>query len=269
MKTTITTAVLVATARLASAAEGNKACVQICNKTPVPLLDVTVIHKYSSVNEEHHTWDFVPVGGTTNPKDMEVKFNTGFGRIGLDWWHVNWRRPNETLINFSDPNNFRSFFDTTENTMAYVTIFASYAVALGSGLIVGLPAGPIGAAGGALVGDSLGKLVSTQLSKALLSPEKTEGFKEHMLEVEDAGSCTLITIGSDQSITFSSPSGQSTTKVSRMKYQGFKDHVQLYLRDDVTVQAKEGLEVSSTPGSWGKKEQLSKGKLNLPRIPVP
>ncbi|KAK2590191.1 hypothetical protein QQS21_012132, partial [Conoideocrella luteorostrata] len=225
----------------ALAAEGNKACVQIDNKTPGPLLDVKVIHKYSSVYNEHHKWDVVPVGLTKNPKDMEINFNTGIGRIGLDRWKVTWRTPNETLINFSDPDNYRSFFDTAEHVMASVAIFASYAVALGSGIIVGLPAGPLGAAAGALAGDSLGETVSKHLSQAILSSETTAGFKEHMLEEEDVGGCTVIIIDSDHSITLSSRSGNSTTKVSQMKYKVFTDHVQLIIRDNVTAQAEQDL----------------------------
>ncbi|KAK2591534.1 hypothetical protein QQS21_010784 [Conoideocrella luteorostrata] len=105
MKCTKLATILAMVAKFA-AAETRQTCVQVKNKSGKPLTDLWVIHQYSNEDKEKHHWDSVPDGGLTNSADMNVTFNTGFGRFGADWWHVNWRHPDDGYkIHFSDPDD--------------------------------------------------------------------------------------------------------------------------------------------------------------------
>ncbi|KJZ72449.1 hypothetical protein HIM_08118 [Hirsutella minnesotensis 3608] len=76
-----------------------------------------------------------------------------------------------------------------------------------AGGVAAVPLGPIAASIAATVaGAAAGSITST-----LFSSESTDGFKQHMLQSEDEGRLTEITIEEDGSIKFHSKSGSSST----------------------------------------------------------
>lgn len=155
-----------------------KACVQVENKTPGPLVDLWVQHKYSDLYKNRNKWARLEPGATTAPHDFSVAYKIGFLSVGMDWWRIQWRSPNNSTLYYSDPSNFRSVLDFVESH-----------------------------ANMALVGDAV--------SDFFFNKESMEGFKDYLLRRSDSNDrCTRIVVGGGDAVYFFSPSGASSTVVS-------------------------------------------------------
>jgi hypothetical protein len=181
-----------------------KAYVVVKNNTPHSVSGIGLSHKYSDVYKEKCTWQTLQPGEVSSR--CEVFYNTGFGTTGRDWWYVFGHNDLDPIGTnsmsqwYSNPDNFRAFFDTLEEIAPF------------------LISGALKAAG--FVNPSLkpvaevAKVVADALCQAMLNDAKTAGYKQHILRSEDAGKITTISVNNDGTINFLSPSGRSNTVYS-------------------------------------------------------
>lgn len=191
---------------LALCVSKREAYVTIQNNTPDTITGASISHKYSDNYKNEAGFSSIPPGGKS-PMIHKVEFNTGFLTTGRDWWFVTYHRkqsgserPNELLMWYSDPTNFRSIIDFLEQA-APALIKTAINAAKGSNPAL-LPAAKVA------------QIASKAMCEVLFNKESTSGFKQHILRDEDAGEVTTIIINADNSITFKSPSGTSKTVTS-------------------------------------------------------
>lgn len=191
-----------------------KANVQINNKSGVPIYNVTLVHKYSDNYKDNNIWPVV--GNETKSTGTKVRYNTGFGTTGKDWWLVSWtvELSGQAVMQYTTaPNNFRDIIDVAEKATIKGLPIASSVVSVAS-----VGAGP--ATSLAIAG---GSIIANELVNRTMNTTSTDGFKQHILRDEDANQWTEIIIYGGNRVVFKSPSGKSET-VS--KSQAFKFDIQ-------------------------------------------
>lgn len=183
-----------------------EAYVTIQNNTPDIISGASISHKYSDNYKNEAGFSDIPPGARS-PMIHRVEYNTGALTLGRDWWFITYhrkqagsKRPNELLMWYSDPTNFRNIIDFLEQA-APVLIKTAIKAAKGSNPAL-LPVA------------KAAQIVSKAMCDILFNEETTSGFKQHILRDEDAGKTTLIIINADNTITFKSPSGNSETVTS-------------------------------------------------------
>ena len=178
-----------------------EAPVQVVNQTGRALEFVTVVHKYSDVYKSRKTWRRVPNGATTD-SNYRVRYNTGFGTSGKDWWLVVWGYQGDARVYFTAPNNFRDFIDGMEQAgqiVLPVTIAAVSAVAC-------MKCGPLAAAAAAAA-----FAAGEKIALATMNNESTNGFKQHILRSEDSNGVVSIFLFGNGRVRIESKSGRSDT----------------------------------------------------------
>jgi len=203
-KTIQTLIYLSALVPLALCVDRRNAFVQVINNTPHSISGVGLSHKYSDLYNEKNVWDLLQPGQWSSL--FEVAYNTGFLTTGRDWWRVFGHNDQDPIGHdsmsqwFSDPENFRPFFDFLENAAPAL---------IGAALTAAEILQPQLAAGTAVAG-----IAAEALCNAMLNDATTAGYKQHILTEEDAGHVLQIWINNDGTIDFISPSGRSDTVYS-------------------------------------------------------
>jgi hypothetical protein len=186
---------------LALCSDGQKAYVQVINNTPHSLSGIGLSHKYSDVYNEKTVWPNLQPGQWSSP--FEVTYNTGFLTTGRDWWWVFGHNDADPIGAhsmsqfYSDPANFREFFDWLEKSAPTL---------IGAALTAAEILQPQLAEVTAVAG-----VAAEALCQAMLNDATTAGYKQHILEDEDAGKVLQIWINGDGTMNFISPSGRSDT----------------------------------------------------------
>jgi len=192
----------------------HKAKIQVINKTGNPIYNVTVFHKYSDIFKDKMTWPGGLNAGASTPATFTVRYQTGFGRTGADWWLVTWTEVNdENSVNqyTTAPQNFRAVIDFYEKVGKVGIPIATSVLGVAS-----VAAGP--AVGLAVAG---GSIIANEIAARTFNNESTVGFKKHEFKKEDKNKVTTITIGKKRNVTFKSKSGTSKTG-SEKKVMKFK-----------------------------------------------
>lgn len=197
-------------AYVATALDTRQTCVQVINNSGEALNNVHVIHKYSSLYKNRARWERIELGAKTDSRDMTVRYNTGPLTTGRDWWAIIWNSADGKTFYVSDPQNFRQVVDWLERIMSTVMAAAPAPIGFVTGSAGGLMPAVAGTAAAAVIGSAISDL--------LFNKEDTAGFKQHILREDDECACTMITINSDRTITFTSVSGTSNTVTSAEKY---------------------------------------------------
>lgn len=178
---------------------------QIHNNTPHNISGVGLNHMYSDVYNETKTWEIITANGYSDT--LTVYYNTDFLTTGKDWWSVSWHNnldligPNSMSLYYSNPANFRAFFDFLESAAPTL---------IGTALKVAKLARPELAPM-----TKVANVVSKALCSAMLNTAETDGYKQHILREEDEGQITLIRINNDGTINIISRSGRSNTVYSK------------------------------------------------------
>lgn len=192
----------------------HKAKIQVINKTGNPIYNVTVFHKYSDIFKDKMTWPGALNSGTSTPANFTVRYQTGFGRTGADWWLVTWTEVNDenSVIQYTTaPKNFRAVIDFYEKVGKVGIPIATSVLGVAS-----VAAGP--AVGLAVAG---GSIIANEIAARTFNNESTVGYKKHEFKKEDKNKVTTITIGKKRNVTFKSKSGTSKTG-SEKKVMKFK-----------------------------------------------
>ncbi|TNE68865.1 hypothetical protein EP331_14715 [bacterium] len=187
------------------AQKNRNAFIQVKNSSNSTIYNVIVIHKYSDISKEKKTWIGELKPGQSTPADFKVRYQTGFGRTGADWWIVTWteaRDENSVTQYTTDPQNFRGIIDQLEKGAKKGIPIATTVIGVAS---VGL--GPV--AGLAVAG---GSIVANEIADKTLGNGGTAGFKKHTLKEEDKKLTTVINITKKRNVSFKSKSGKSTTE---------------------------------------------------------
>lgn len=166
----------------------------VINNTGRTIRAVSIVHKYSDVFKSRHDYAELAPGAST-PR-ASVRYNTGFGTTGRDWWVITWYSDDYTRRYCSNPENFRETIDILEEVAPSVLSYA---------------------AGKAAKDPSVTKAAETvaeETSKLLFNTESTAGFKQHILRTSDQNGDVSITLNDDESIVIRSPSGTSETRYS-------------------------------------------------------
>lgn len=175
------------------------AAASIVNHTTEVIASVSLIHKFSDNYLDHYIWSGVLKPGEAVSPAGKVRYHTGVGSTGLDWWRVTWVNADKQMV-ATAPQNFQEIFNWVEG---FLKDNASWAELK---LLQSLPesgeAAPfVAAAAGAIkAADAM-----------ILNKETTVGFKEYMLEAGDDGATVTLTIGADGQVAFQSPSGSEST----------------------------------------------------------
>lgn len=142
--------------------------VTVVNETGEPIDSLTVMHKYSNLYRDTHTWTNIASGVTT--ASMNVSYNTGPFTTGKDWWIVSWVNANGT--NVTSPNNFRQYIDPFEKALANADTnqLDNYL----KSIQVTVPS------------EVVGSIVYKVLASMLFNTEPTVGYKQHILRADDA-----------------------------------------------------------------------------------
>lgn len=178
-----------------------QARVAVVNNTLEPIVAVSVLHKYSDVYNDRHEWPVIGPGKSSEGT-MTVNYNTGWSTTGKDWWLIVWYSKDLKTRWYSNANNYRAIFDKLEEISPAAIRYA----ATGLAALLTSGTGP----GAVMAGAAANRLASSTTDR-LFNSESTDGFKQHMLRVEDAGKLTEIVINRDKTITFKSRSGMSET----------------------------------------------------------
>jgi hypothetical protein len=178
------------------------ALVRIQNNTPHSFSGVSLSHKYSDVYNEAQTWESIPSGGYS-PTYLTVHYHTGAFTTGRDWWLVSGHNDEDKISHnsmslwYSDPDNFRSFFDWLEKSAPTIV-----GAALKLANILQPELAEV---------TKVAKVASEAIFKATLNDATTAGYKQHILRAEDDGKVVTIRINNDGTINILSPSGESDT----------------------------------------------------------
>ena len=185
-----------------------QALVTIENQTGESLVSVRVAHKYSDTKLKHNlAWNLAAgQSGITTFPAQPVQYHIGIATTGRDWWIVLWCDAKGDYY-MTTPQNAREILDMGEKI---THLIAEGLVAVGSGVVL---AGPEGISKGAgLAIGAAGILISS-----LTNTEGTTGFKQHILRESDSNTSSPTTIVLQKNtVTFRSPSGTSTTGVSKI-----------------------------------------------------
>jgi hypothetical protein len=163
--------------------------VVIVNETGAPIRAVSLIHKYSDVYKNGHSWQALAQGAKTEP--FPVDYNIGLATTGRDWWLLAWVDVMGKTMYLTDPDNARALVDILE---------------LVAPLLVEV-AGEIATSETGGWGGPVGELIISPF----LNNESTVGFKQHILREEDA--LTTIRLTTNE-VRWISPSGESGTGVA-------------------------------------------------------
>lgn len=180
------------------------AYVTVVNHTPYSISGVGLLHKYSNVYADKRVWEKIYPYKESTP--CQVSYNTGIFTTGKDWWRVfghSDRDPvqrNSMTQWYSDPDNFRSFFDWLDRAAP-----ALIGAALKTAGFVNPQLKPVAA---------VAKIVADAICGALLNDGRTAGYKQHILRKKDQGVVTKVYLQNDGHITFSSASGVSKTDLA-------------------------------------------------------
>jgi len=201
---------------LAQAQTKRTASVQVKNSTGRVIEWVSVFHKYSDNYKDEKVWRNVPNGSV--PSEMlEVRYNTGFGTTGIDWWLIMWKYQGEDTVYRTDPNNGRALIDGVETVAKAVLPTAGAVLGEVGGFL--LTKSPVAAQ----IGGAMGEETCRALARHLNS-EKTAGFKQHILRPKDShdkfAEATIIEIALAQ-VKITSPSsaddfGPTTTPAKKV-----------------------------------------------------
>ncbi|WP_235754424.1 hypothetical protein [Paracoccus salsus] len=175
------------------------AVASIVNQTTEAIASVSLIHKFSDNCLDHYIWSGVLKPGEAVSPAGKVRYHTGAGSTGLDWWRVTWVNAEKQMV-ATAPQNFQEIFNWVEG---FLKDNASWAeLKLMQSLPESGEAAPfVAAAAGAIkAADAM-----------ILNKETTVGFKEYMLEAGDDGATVTLTIGADGQVAFTSPSGSEST----------------------------------------------------------
>lgn len=186
------------------AQKNHKAQIQVINNTGTPIYNVTVFHKYSDIFKDKMTWPGALNAGASTPANFNVRYQTGFGRTGADWWLVTWtevKDANSVVQYYTAPKNFRAVIDFYEKVGKVGIPIATNVLGVAS-----VAAGP--AVGLAIAG---GSIIANEIAARTFNNESTVGYKKHELKDEDKKKVTTITIGKKRNVTFRSKSGDSKT----------------------------------------------------------
>ena len=179
----------------------NLASVVVRNETGKDIVSVQIAHKYSDDYKESLRW-FDLKNGQTTSGPQTVRYRTGVGRTGKDWWFVAWNYVDDDQIHYTDPVNLRGVFDFVERAGNSIITTATHIAGIVCTVNSGGLCAPYALAASATVEGSV---------YALLNREGTKGFKQHILEDEDALQTTTIVLKADGTVRFQSNSGNSTT----------------------------------------------------------
>jgi len=182
----------------------HKAKVQVINNSGNAIYNVTIFHKYSDIFKDKKTWPGALNAGAKTAADFSVRYQTGFGRTGADWWLVTWteaKDENSVTQYTTAPKNFRAVIDFYEKVGKVGIPIATSVLGVAS-----VAAGP--AVGLAVAG---GSIIANEIADRTFNNESTVGYKKHEFKSEDKNKVTTITIGKKRNVTFKSPSGTSKT----------------------------------------------------------
>jgi hypothetical protein len=189
---------------LALCATKRTAYVTVVNHTPYTLNGVGLLHKYSNVYADKCVWEKIPPGKESSR--CQVSYNTGILTTGKDWWRIFGHSDRDPILHnslkewYSDPDNFRGFFDWLDRAAPGI-IGAALEVAG----FVNPQLKPVSA---------VARVVADAICGALLNDGKTAGYKQHILRKQDQGVVTRVYVQNDGHITLASPSGNSKTDIS-------------------------------------------------------
>ena len=216
--------------------------VHIYNMSSYQLLTVNVRHMYSDEYQDSMRF----VGPISNGYYMDhrqvekgqsnvVHYYTGVTTTGLDWWKVEWAwQYNGTgQVCKTNPNNFREVFDTFDNTVVELNTLVGNAASKFDipGTISTNVQNEFLSMAGVDTNSATASLirynmpaqswVPSQAGMAILAMDvatktwvnntKTSGFKQHMLEAQDARDGGVKIEIYDNGVRFVSPSGVSET----------------------------------------------------------
>ena len=189
----IATMLVFSSASLVSAKAERTAYVVVQNLTGKPIFAVNIAHKYSNDFKDALSWPaLLQHGASTSPKP--VRYYTGFGTTGQDWWSVNWATAGAAgKMHYTDPNNFRGVVDSLElGAQISVPIIAATASAVAGTVCTAGTAGGCGPA--AVAGTVAAGAGATALTELMMNNESTEGFKKHVLRSSDSDATTIFKI---------------------------------------------------------------------------
>ncbi len=199
----IATSVLLALSLASTAhAKTRSTTVKVENHTGKTIETLSVIHKYSDDHKETKTWSNIQNGRAT-PSKLNIRYNTGFGTSGQDWWYVAYKLKGESFVRYTNPRNGRSVIDTIER-------FSKHNANWAANELGNLPTKTIKTK----VAKRVAQLVIKESAKYLLNNGSTAGFKKHLLRSKDQSGGVTIKLFSNQKVGFYSKSGQSTTGTS-------------------------------------------------------
>ena len=176
--------------------------VKVENHTGKTIETLSVIHKYSDNHREAKTWSNIRNGRST-PSKLRIRYNTGFGTSGQDWWYVAYKLKGESVVRYTNPRNGRSVIDTIERFSKRNANWA--ANELGK-----VPTKTIKTK----VAKRVAQIVIKESAKHLLNNGSTAGFKKHLLRSKDQSGGVTIKLFSNRKVGFYSKSGKSTTGTS-------------------------------------------------------
>lgn len=203
----ITTSLILALS-LSSAAQAKTTrttTVKVENHTGKTVDYVAVVHKYSDNFKENKTWSNIGNGRTTRGT-MKIRYNTGFGTSGQDWWHVVYKLKGENFLRYVNPRNGRSVIDSIERFSKRNANWA--ANELGK-----VPTKTLKST----IAKKLAQVVIKESAKHLLNNSSTKGFKKHLLRAKDQSAGLTIKLFRNKTVGFYSKTGKSTTGTSVKK----------------------------------------------------
>lgn len=199
MKFTVAAAAVAALTSTAEAVTHREAYATIYNETPDPILSVSLLHKYSDNYKNHQEYPVIQPNGVFAYPFCRVDFNTGFGTTGRDWWAVSWYTQDLKHYCYTDPNNFRGFFDVVDHVApGLITAVVAVAAAV-------ITEGDVESA------QKAGELAWATTNE-LFNTEGTKGYKQHILRSDDGQRFVDFHIKANGGVEIRSPSGVSNTK---------------------------------------------------------
>jgi hypothetical protein len=186
---------------MASTNPGTKQTAQVVvvNNTAKAIKGGFVSHRYSDVY--NNAWDFKQLDPSKQSDPANVNYNTGFGRIGADWW---------LLVFEIDGVDYCTLPNAGT---AFVTFLETGAVNYGGALIATITAALSTPLGGAIAG-----AVSDPIIKAFLNTADMTAYKQNTLTDADAGKVVQLKISEDKTgmyVDITSPSGTTRTQCTR------------------------------------------------------
>ncbi|QOS67052.1 hypothetical protein GS424_010900 [Eggerthella guodeyinii] len=189
--------------------------VAIANRSGVPLLDARVIHVFGDEQPEVLTWSRAIESGEGMLSDTKnVSYATGFGNMtDNDWWLVSWEteEAGQRFVCATTPSMFNlvsNYFIMQGGDAIGATVDVSDAI------------DPSDTAKSmSKMGGSLAKLLFGGIARKV---DKSQ-LKEHVLKEEDAYDPLhpadiglKLVVGSDMTVTFESPSGNSKADYTKV-----------------------------------------------------